>query len=938
MTDPARSFQHYEVLRREDGTAWELGRGAMGVTYKAFDVNLCCEVALKVVSNALVEHPEARERFVREARAAAALRHRNVASVYHLGNDGEHFFYAMEFINGETLDALVRRAGPLTVTDTLRVALQVARALAAAARQRLVHRDIKPANLMVTHEDADEETVVKVIDFGLARAAADAENAPPLTIGGFVGTPQFASPEQLEERPLDARSDLYSLGVTTWFLLTGRVPFSGSLATICQQQLGQSPPWAHLPAQLPPGVRTLLERLLEKDPARRPQTAVELRAEIETCLDHVQGATRDRHLRLSAPPLPVPATSPSKPNGRVLRTGALLNGRYRLLREVGDKRDLPVYQARDESNAERIVAVKVLPSGRGDWQDEVRLAQAATHHNLAQIFALERSPAPDAVFLVEEWLTGFTLRDLLAGRGGALPVSEALRLLEPAAQVCDHAQRCRLEPLDLATARWHVCFLSAGTLADRNLHGRALLPLSMAEWPEWTLKTHAFRLREHPLALDTWAGGDTLLPKAKPGSKTMDASGNDYARGLAGLIHELLGGRPLRGSSPGGVRPGVLPALNEESNLLLHRTLSGEATFTSGWEWFEAFSRAVGGEPARGEIATPAAKSLPPPPDPPVRERTLAASTSTVHGRSSAGPRELDEPVAGSAWDRLTLVAPRRSSPARWAAGLVGLTVVFVLGFVGLFAWLWQQPAPRSRAASPVKTRSPALMAAVAIPSPTAHPIAAQAAAAWTASTAARSSPPIEGAPVPSPTAGAREENIPRLPALPGSTSPAPAQSPPRDRLTTVRLDSVPPGAQIRLGNEVLGITPCRVRLSPGEHQLIARFPGWPETRQSIHLDGTEPRVSVEIRLMRPDLIPGAASPSPPTVANRVRRIFAPSVPHPIASAGESPLPASAEAPVRPAQPVLTPFRLDEPEAASPLPDASPATTQPFTADDAGDN
>ena len=173
MTEPARSFQHYEVLRREDGTPWELGRGAMGITYKAFDVNLCCEVALKVVSSALVENTEARERFVREARAAAALRHRNVASVYHLGNDGEHFFYAMEFINGETLDALVRGGGPLSVENALRVILQVARALAAAERQHLVHRDIKPANLMVTHEDADEETVVKVIDFGLATGGGD---------------------------------------------------------------------------------------------------------------------------------------------------------------------------------------------------------------------------------------------------------------------------------------------------------------------------------------------------------------------------------------------------------------------------------------------------------------------------------------------------------------------------------------------------------------------------------------------------------------------------------------------------------------------------------------------------------------------------------------------------------------------------------------------
>ena len=184
MTEPNRTFQHYEVLRRDDGSPWELGRGAMGITYKAFDVNLCCEVALKVVNSALLDHPDARERFIREARAAAALRHRNVASVYHLGNDGEHFFYAMEFIDGETLDALVRRQGPLPVDVVLRMIGQVSRALVAADRQHLVHRDIKPTNLMVIHEDADEEMTIKVIDFGLARPAIGSETTAQVTMGG----------------------------------------------------------------------------------------------------------------------------------------------------------------------------------------------------------------------------------------------------------------------------------------------------------------------------------------------------------------------------------------------------------------------------------------------------------------------------------------------------------------------------------------------------------------------------------------------------------------------------------------------------------------------------------------------------------------------------------------------------------------------------------
>ena len=145
------------------------------------------------------------------------MRHGNIASVYHLGNDEQSYFYAMEFIDGETVEDLVLRRGSLPVAEALGIAAQVARALGAAARQGLVHRDIKPANLMVVREDDEESLLVKVIDFGLARRAVVADQSAQITLSGFVGTPQYASPEQIEERDLDSRSDIYSLGVTLWF-------------------------------------------------------------------------------------------------------------------------------------------------------------------------------------------------------------------------------------------------------------------------------------------------------------------------------------------------------------------------------------------------------------------------------------------------------------------------------------------------------------------------------------------------------------------------------------------------------------------------------------------------------------------------------------------------------------------------------------------------
>src|SRR5919205_4324282 len=225
-------FQHYQVLKHPDGSLWELGRGAMGITYKAFDTSLRSQVALKVISSQYLNSETARQRFLREARAAAQLRHPNVATVFHLGDVDGTFFYAMEFVDGETVERRVQREGPLRVDTALRIARQVARALIAADRQRLIHRDIKPANLMLVRDDDEDHLLVKVIDFGLATSMVSAaDQSVTVTLGGFVGTPHFASPEQLEERQIDIRSDIYSLGVSLWYMLSGHPPFQGSLAS-----------------------------------------------------------------------------------------------------------------------------------------------------------------------------------------------------------------------------------------------------------------------------------------------------------------------------------------------------------------------------------------------------------------------------------------------------------------------------------------------------------------------------------------------------------------------------------------------------------------------------------------------------------------------------------------------------------------------------------
>ena len=289
------TFGDFEIAQREDGSLWELGSGAMGVTYRAMDKVLHRSVALKVVETSAVAGKSlaVRERFLREARAAAALKHPNVAGIFQFGASPEidRCYYAMELVEGETLEALVRRDGPLKVELALAIAIQVTRALIGAAAQDLIHRDLKPGNIMLTHiEAATPEMEVKVIDFGLAKIT-NAVAETDLTHGGFVGTPSFASPEQFGTAPADARSDIYSLGVTLWYALTGVVPYPGkTIEEIRDCQQHSNLPVEQLAARnIPAPVIDLLRRTLALDPTQRPASAREMLTALESCRSSLAG-------------------------------------------------------------------------------------------------------------------------------------------------------------------------------------------------------------------------------------------------------------------------------------------------------------------------------------------------------------------------------------------------------------------------------------------------------------------------------------------------------------------------------------------------------------------------------------------------------------------------------------------------------------------------
>jgi serine/threonine protein kinase len=271
-------FEHYRVLQNPDGTPLELGHGAMGVTYKAFDVHLQCPVALKIINARLIGDASARHSFVREARAAASIRHPNVASVFHLGESGGNYFYAMEFVDGETLAKVIQRSGRIETDLALEVVAQVVLGLIAIQKQHLVHRDIKPSNIMVSLEEDHLESV-KIIDLGLAKLVSEEDTI--FTAGAFTGTPGYASPEQFAGLGTDIRSDLYSLGITLWEMLSGKLPFSGSFAELMYQHQHAALPTETL-RNVPAPIIALLEVLLAKDPGQRFQSPTELQESLRT--------------------------------------------------------------------------------------------------------------------------------------------------------------------------------------------------------------------------------------------------------------------------------------------------------------------------------------------------------------------------------------------------------------------------------------------------------------------------------------------------------------------------------------------------------------------------------------------------------------------------------------------------------------------------------
>ena len=275
--------QHYEI-------GPQLGRGGMGEVYRALDTRLGRPVALKFISPGHDQDPDRRERLLKEARAASLLRSPAVATTYDIGEDDGTLFIVMELVEGEALvDRLSR--GPLSIRQTLGMTIQIADALEEAHGLGIIHRDIKSANLIL-----EASGRVKILDFGLAKFTGpaveqgSAETMAQTSLGIVVGTVSYMSPEQALGRPVDTRSDLFSLGVVVYEALAGRLPFEGGTTTAVVDTLvhAEPPALSRLNYEVPPPLEDAVRKLLQKDPDGRYQTARELLVDLRAVTQELE--------------------------------------------------------------------------------------------------------------------------------------------------------------------------------------------------------------------------------------------------------------------------------------------------------------------------------------------------------------------------------------------------------------------------------------------------------------------------------------------------------------------------------------------------------------------------------------------------------------------------------------------------------------------------
>jgi predicted Ser/Thr protein kinase len=464
---PAKKIGKYEIVQ-------ELGRGGMGVVYKAYDTVMDREVALKVILDIAMHVPEIKARFYREAQTAGKLTHENITVVYDVGEDDGRPYIVMEYLPGNDLRSLLDRKQPLPLLQKLEIAVQVARGLAYSHSREIIHRDIKPANIRVV-----DERRVKIMDFGIAKP--EASNAT--SAGTVVGTPYYMAPEQIQGAHVDKRSDIFSYGVLLYELLSGYKPFTGNEPTAVMYKIVHAEPEhrEELDRNCPPALREIVTKLLKKNPAERYQQLDEVAGHLEGISAGIRtGGSSSNAYRRKFEKLLADATA------------FLAKGRLRDALQAADRAG-----AIDPTSSQLLRLRDQIRAAQAEEQDHVRVAQLLTRARKA--YGARR--LVDAINLCN---------DILAV---APTMTEASGLLEKARH--DHAADIYTQ----AYAAYRKCDFSEAERQARDV---------LALHPNYARARALLKTLQHdrevpdpepPAEQQTQGMGLPALPPAQPGGK-----------------------------------------------------------------------------------------------------------------------------------------------------------------------------------------------------------------------------------------------------------------------------------------------------------------------------------------------------------------------------------------------------------------------------------
>jgi serine/threonine protein kinase len=591
-------FGNFEIINDDEGRPLLLGKGTFGRTYKACHRFLDTVVALKIINERYAADAGVRQRFLIEARAVAKLSHPHIARLHDFGEMEGVLHYAMEYCGGGDLSEHVEKHGPLPIPQVIEVGQQISGALKCAHTAGFIHRDLKPSNIMLTSSEGPLFT--KLIDFGLVRAGVPGntrsfdDELASSDGPRFLGTPLFASPEQLREETVDFRTDLFALGISLWYLLLGGAPEKGSSAEIAASRLSPHSYEPRLPGDLPPSLRDIIARLVEKDRKSRFASAAEAQRAFQECAATL-GVKRTGDLPPEIAVEEEEAAGPSTGAGTTqpveLETvDAPLSSAYSILSRVNEDFTGLNYIAEPTDDLGGGVFLHVLHGAL--LEDSAAFDRFRVHVaqlvelSLPEVLTVKGLRAfSDYTVLVLEKPEATDLNTVLRAHS-AVNLADARQMLEKIATVCDRLSVTGAPGVQLATGRILLDWPDGGASAANSAGARSLNAADVRLFPRLLAVGEAPNLASEAQDISATMTTDLLGDPTRA---------DNHAEHFGTLLYRIVAGRncPLAASLSPQVYVAV-PGLTEQSNRILSMVIAKQVEYPSCSQMFREILSAEG--------------------------------------------------------------------------------------------------------------------------------------------------------------------------------------------------------------------------------------------------------------------------------------------------------------------------------------------------------